>query len=88
MRGGIFAQHATCSSNTEGTRNMSVEDVCSLNSAVLEAPAPKPKVTPQRGEPLWLEHMIAGCCELAVGVWLMVTLLLVFADWATKLLLR
>ena len=68
---------------------MTVEDeVCSLDLAMLEARAPEPKVTPQRGERLWLEHMIAGCCELAVGVWLTVTLLLVFADWAAKLLSR
>ena len=37
-------------------------------------------------EPLWREHMIAGCCELAAGVWLTVTLVLVLADWAAKLL--
>lgn len=67
---------------------MTVEDVCSLDLAVLEVPAPEPKVTPQRGEPLWLEHMIAGCCELAAAVWLMVTLVLFLADWAAKLLSR
>ena len=58
----------------------------SLDLGMLAAPAPEPKAIVQRGEPLWLEHMIAGCCELAAGVWLMVTLVLALADWAATLL--
>ena len=47
-----------------------------------------PKRTPSRGEPLWVEHMIASCCELAAGVWLAVSVVLVLADWAARLVAK
>src|SRR5688572_18046403 len=51
----------------------------------LDPSAEGPKRTPSRGEPLWIEHMIASCCELAAGVGLAVSLVLVVADWAARL---
>ena len=45
-----------------------------------------PPQNPSGREPLWREHMVASCCELAASVWLTVTLILVLASWAAKFL--
>ena len=52
---------------------------------LLQTPTEEPRRTPLRREPLWIEYMIASHCELAAGVWLAVSLVLVMADWAAKL---